>query len=64
MKDFCNGDLNESTIPEVFKKMLEDATIYISELDSDLKNTVDKYMCTDLCPCAEVDFEKWDATLQ
>jgi hypothetical protein len=64
VEDFCNGDLDESAIPEVFKKMLEDSTIYIRELDSDLEKTVDKYMCTDLCPCVQVDYELWNATLQ
>jgi len=51
LTDFCNDDLNLEGTEGMVKRMVEEAEDYVFTVDSELKKSVNTYMCTDFCPC-------------
>jgi len=37
---------------------------YIDSIDTALEESVGTYMCTQTCPCVELDFDKWESLMK
>jgi len=49
-------DLNGIT-----KTVVDDINLYIDDIDTGIRESVGKYMCTNDCKCVPVDLSMWDA---
>ena len=62
VEQFCEEKVSTNELDGFSKTVVDDVNLYIDDIDTGLQESVDEYMCTDVCPCVEIDVTLWSDT--